>query len=112
MYWVEIKEEMEQWGWEKGVEVDFRMYLEDESLKVFAQLQFNPSGSSTGMALAQSADKGLSILLCRPQTLAEVERVRDNEQAIAGAGMTLTVEEAKNYDQKQCVNHQMAPIWK
>ncbi len=40
------------------------MYLEDDSLKAFAQLQFNPLGSGAGVALAQLADKGLSLLLC------------------------------------------------
>ncbi len=37
------------------------------------------------MALAQSADRGLYILLCRPRLLAEIEQVRDNEQALAAA---------------------------
>ena len=86
---------MEQWVKHKGGEIDFGMYLEDESLKAFAQLQFNRLGSGAGIALAQSADKGLSILLCRPRSLAEVERVRDNEQAVAVAAMMLTVDQAK-----------------
>lgn len=47
------------------------------------------------MALAQSADKGLSILLCRPRSLAEIERVRDDKQALATASSTVTVEQAK-----------------
>ncbi len=95
LYRVEIESRMEGWSREKGVEIDSGMYLEDESLKVLAQLQFNPSGSGAGVALAQSADKGLSILLCRPRTLAEVERVRDTEQATAAAAATLTVDQAK-----------------
>ena len=86
---------MEQWGKDKGVEIDMGMYLEDESLKAFAQLQFNPSGSGAGVALAQSADKGLSLLLCRPRTLAEVERLRDNEQAAAATASTMTLDQAK-----------------
>ena len=94
-YRVEIEAKMEQWGKEKGVEIDMGMYLEDESLKAFAQLQFNPSGSGAGVALAQSADKGLSLLLCRPRTLAEVERLRDNEQAAAATASTLTLNQAK-----------------
>ncbi len=47
------------------------------------------------MALAQSADKGLSILLCRLRSLAEIERVWDDEQAMATAISTVTVEQAK-----------------
>ncbi len=47
------------------------------------------------MALAQSADKGVSILLYRPRLLAEIERVRDDEQAMATAISTVTVEQAK-----------------
>ncbi|KAL3771739.1 hypothetical protein ACHAWU_010050 [Discostella pseudostelligera] len=94
-YRVEIEKRMEKWGRDKGVEIDYGMYLEDDSLKAIAQLQFNPSGSGAGVALAQSADKGLSILLCRPRTIAEVERLRDNEQATATAAQTVTVDQAK-----------------
>ena len=72
-----------------------RVYLEDDSLKSISQLQFNPSGGGAGVALAQSADKGLSILLCRPRSLAEIERVRDDEQATAAAISTVTMEQAK-----------------
>jgi hypothetical protein len=92
---VEIESRMEQWAKQRGIEIDSGMYLEDEALKALAQLQFNPSGSGAGVARAQSADKGLSILLCRPRTLAEVERVRDMEQATLAAAATLTVEQAK-----------------
>ncbi len=68
------------------MEINLGTYLEDESLKAFAQLQFNPSGSGAGVALAQSADKGLSILLCNPRTLAE---------AAAAAASILTLDQAK-----------------
>ena len=90
-----IERQMERWGKEKGVEIDLGVYLEDKSLKAIAQLQFNPSGGGAGVALAQSADKGLSILLCRPRSLVEIERVRDDEQAMATARSTVTVEQAK-----------------
>ncbi len=94
-YRSEIERQMEKWGRGKGVEIDLRVYFEDESLKAIAQLQFNPSGGGAGVALAQSADKGLSILLCRPRTLGEIERVRDDKQAMAAASSTVTVEQAK-----------------
>ena len=77
------------------MEIEFGMDVEDESLKAVAQQQFNPLGSSAGVALALSADKGVLILLCRPRLLAEVKRVRDNEQAGAAVAMTLTVDQAK-----------------
>ena len=77
------------------MEINLGTYLEDESLKAFAQLQFNPSGSGAGVALAQSADKGLSILLCNPRTLAEVEQLRDNQQAAAAAASILNLDQAK-----------------
>ena len=95
LYRIAIERRMEKWAKEKGVEIDLGMYLEDESLKAIAQLQFNPAGGGAGVALAQSADKGLTILLCRPRSLAEVERVRDDEQATAAAISTVTVEQAK-----------------
>ena len=90
-----IERKMEKFSKDKGVEIDLGMYLEDESLKAIAQLQFNPSGGGAGVALAQSADKGLSILLCRPRSLAEIERVRDEEQATDRASGTVTVEQAR-----------------
>ena len=87
---------MEKWRVKPvGEKIDQGMYLEDDTLKTFAQLQFNPSGSGVGVALAQSADKGLSILICRPRTVAEVERVRDSEQAVTQSAATLTYEQAK-----------------
>ena len=95
VYRSEIERRMEKWSKDKVVEIDFGMYLEDETLKAIAQLQFNPSGGGAGVALAQSTDKGLSILLCRPRTLAEIERVRDDEQAAEMARSTVTVEQAK-----------------
>ena len=95
LYRVAIERKMEKFSKDKGVEIDLGMYLEDESLKAISQLQFNPSGGGAGVALAQSADKGLSILLCRPRSLAEIERVRDEEQATAVASSTLTVEQAR-----------------
>jgi hypothetical protein len=99
MYHNEIDTWMDKWSKDKGVEIDTGVYFEDETLKAFSQLQFNPSGSGAGVALAQSADKGLSILLCRPRTLAEVERVCDNEQAaVAAAAMNCgTSKEAKTW---------------
>lgn len=95
LYRVAIEKRMERWSRDKGVEIDYGMYLEDDALKAIAQLQFNPSGSGAGVALAQSADKGLSILLCRPRSLAEIERIRDNDQAAATAAQTVTVDQAK-----------------
>ena len=94
-YRTAIERRMEYWSKEKGVEIDLGMYLEDETLKAIAQLQFNPAGGGAGVALAQSADKGLSILVCRPRSLAEIERVRDDEQAAATAISTVTMEQAK-----------------
>ena len=60
----EIKVGMEKWGDNKRVEIDRSMYLEEDMLKAITQLQFKPSGSGAGVALAQSANKGLSMLVC------------------------------------------------
>ena len=72
---------MEQWRAEKGVEIDWGVYFKENTLKAITQLQFNPSGSGAGIALAQSADKGLSILICHPRSVAEIECIRDNKPA-------------------------------
>ncbi len=48
LYRSALERRMERFSTDKGVEIDLGMYLEDESLKAIAQLQFNPAGGGQG----------------------------------------------------------------
>jgi hypothetical protein len=63
----ELEMVMTAWSRREGIEIDKGMYLDNAPLESIAKLQFNPAGTGAGVALWESADKGLSIHICRPK---------------------------------------------
>ena len=85
-----------------GIKIDKGLYFDNAPLESIAKLQFNPSGMGVGVAMWETADRGLSILICRPKTLAEVERIREKEAALMTTTNTLLFGEAIKITQGHC----------
>ena len=63
---------MKQWAYDRRIQIDQSIYLEQETVKAIVELRFNPG---EGVAHLASASKGLTILVCRTRTTAETESV-------------------------------------
>ena len=82
---------MEQWARSQGVEIDRGVFFEQKSIEDIVNLRFNPG---QGVAQFKSAERGLSLLICRTRTPEEIERVRDREAAEQLTQATRVLEEA------------------
>lgn len=82
---------MEQWARAQGVELDRGIYFEQKTVEDIVSLRFNPG---QGVAQFKSAEKGLSLLICRSRTPEEIERVREREEAEQLTQATRVLEEA------------------
>ena len=82
---------MEQWARAQGVELDRGIFFEQKSIEDIVNLRFNPG---QGVAQFKSAERGLSLLICRTRTPEEIERVRDREAAEQLTKATRVLEEA------------------
>jgi hypothetical protein len=82
---------MEKWARAHGVEIDRGIYFEQKSVEDIVNLRFNPG---QGVARFKSAERGLSLLICRTRTPEEIERVRDREAAEQLTKATRILEEA------------------
>ena len=74
---------MKQYLYDRRIQIDTSVYLEQESIKAIVKLRFNPGEGVAHLALEL---KGLSILACRRCTMQETERVRKQEQALSAKG--------------------------
>jgi hypothetical protein len=71
-----IKKNMMTWADKNRCYIDEHVYFDNKTIDEWIALKFNP-GDST--ALYSSADKGISILICRAPTSAALEDLRRNE---------------------------------
>ena len=74
--WRMIKKNMMTWADKHRFYIDEHVYFDNKTIDEWIALKFNP-GDST--ALYSSADKGISILICRAPTSAALEDLRRNE---------------------------------
>ena len=81
---------MKQWAYDRRIQIDQSIYLEQETVKAIVELRFNPG---EGVAYLASASKGLTILACRACTTAETERVREQEHALSATENTRQLED-------------------
>jgi hypothetical protein len=71
---------MKQYAYNRRIQIDTSVYLEQETIKAIVELHFNPG---EGVAHLSLASKGLSILAYRACTTQETERVHKQEQALS-----------------------------
>jgi hypothetical protein len=69
---------MTKWAKETGKEIDKAPFFTEQTIKDIVTLNFNPGEAVPTYA---SAQRGVSILTCRPKTAQEVETIKDNEEA-------------------------------
>ncbi len=86
-----IKEAMNQWARNAGVTINRGMYLTKVAIDDIVNLRFNPGGSSAYYA---SAEKGISILLCRSRPGEDRESARQQELAEEISSHTRSLSEA------------------
>jgi hypothetical protein len=76
---------MKHYMYDRHIQIDTSVYLEQETIKAIFGLRFNPG---EGVAHLTSASKGLSILACR------AHNARDREDTRTGAGTLCHREDA------------------
>jgi hypothetical protein len=81
---------MKNYAYDRRIQIDTSIYLEQETIKAIVELRFNPGEGVAHLALAS---KGLSILTCRARTTQETERVREHEQALSATEKTRNLED-------------------
>jgi hypothetical protein len=72
--------QMKQWAYDCRIKIDKSIYLEQNTIKAIVEIKFNPG---KGVAHLLSASMGLSILMCRACTSAELERIWECKHAMA-----------------------------
>jgi hypothetical protein len=77
--------QMKQYVYDRRIQINTSIYLEQETIKAIVELQFN---LGEGVAHLTSASKGLSILACPTRTMQETERVCKHEQALSAMEKT------------------------
>ena len=81
---------MDQWARAHGIKLDCGIFFEQKSIDDIVNLRFNPG---QGVAQFCSAERGLSLLICRTRTPEEIERVREHEAAEKLTSATRVLEE-------------------
>jgi hypothetical protein len=69
---------MTRWAKETGKEINKAPFFTEQTIKDIVGLHFNPGEAVPTYGLAQ---RGVSILTCRPKTAHEVETIKDFEEA-------------------------------
>ena len=64
---------MKLWAYDRRIQIDQSIYLEQETVKAIVELRLNPGEGVAHLALAS---KGLTILACRARTTAETSKLR------------------------------------
>ncbi len=64
------------------------IFFEQKTLEDIINLQFNPG---EGIAQYRMAERGITILVCRPRGIEETERLRDHEHATEATKSTHTL---------------------
>jgi hypothetical protein len=75
---------------DRWIPISTSVYLEGTTIKAIIELIFNPE---EGVAHLSSAYKGLSIMACWAHTSAEMERIREREEALSATETTRQLDE-------------------
>ena len=69
---------MSQWSKTTGKDIDKAPFFTEQTVKDIVSLNFNPGEA---VPTFSSAQRGISILTCRPKSAQEVESIKDFEEA-------------------------------
>jgi hypothetical protein len=81
---------MKQYAYDRRIQIDSSVYLEQETIKAIVELPFNPG---EGVAHLSLALKGFFILACRACTTQETKWVRKQEQALSATEKTCLLDD-------------------
>jgi hypothetical protein len=81
---------MARWARDCHIPINSSIYLEGSTIKAIMELKFN---LGEGVAHLSSADKDLTIMACRGRTSAEMERIREQEEALLATKNTRQLDE-------------------
>jgi hypothetical protein len=81
---------MEEWSHNYCTKID-TIFFKQKTIKDIIHLQFNPG---EGIAQYRMAKRGISILICQPRGIEEMEQLR--EHAMEATKSTRTLHEASN----------------
>lgn len=91
-----LRRKMEAWATDPSrpiqVPIERGLYIPDATMKEIISLNFNPGGV---MADAETADLGMSILICRARTTAAKTAIRRHERALAQSRRNRSMAEAE-----------------
>ncbi len=88
----QLQKHMEEWGHNYYTEIN-TIFCEQKTIEDIINLRFNPG---EGIAQYRTCKRGISILVCRPQGIAETECLRDVKHATEATRGTRTFKEASN----------------
>ncbi len=88
----QLQKLMEEWSRNYRTKID-TIFFEQKTIEDIIHLQFNPG---EGIAQYRTAERGISILVCRPRGIEETERLRDHEHATEATKSTRTLCDASN----------------
>ena len=97
-----IMKKLRQWSLDTNVPIDEGIYLDKKNIDDIAQLHLNPG---QGIATFDSAEKGWSMLMCRPRSPAQIEKLKAKEKAeLASAGN-------RNFQEEMELNQSDTPLY-
>jgi hypothetical protein len=76
-----IREGMSKWSRKSGKDIDKAPFFTEQTVKEIVRLNFN---LGEAVPIFSSAQRGISILMCRPKLAHEVETIKDFEEARLG----------------------------
>jgi hypothetical protein len=87
----QLVEEMYAWAKQDEVQVNRSIYFDKSTMEDITRMEFCPG---TPMAYLDTAEQGMSLLICRSQTGNETADIRSKEQAMKLAARNHTLTEA------------------
>ncbi len=82
--------QMARWAHNHHIPINSSVYLEGTTIKAIMDLKFNPGGGFTHLS---SAEKGLSIMMCRSHTSTKTEQICEHEEALPTTENTQQLDE-------------------
>ena len=86
-----IMQAMREWSKMTNLEIDTAVYFTDQTVDDIVTLNMVPGDC---VAAFETADRGISVLACRPRSAAAVERIKQREKAMRESGATRTFEDS------------------
>ncbi len=87
-----LQKHIEEWGHNYHTEID-TIFFEQKTIEDIIHLRFD---LGEGIAQYRTCERGISILVCRPQGIAETECLQDHKHASEATRGTGTLKEASN----------------